>query len=247
MPSPSDTNDEVTLHQKNGNGTIQDYLGEFVYGAIDGSVTTFAVVAGAAGAHLESSIVIILGFANLIADGFAMSVGSYLSAKSEIENFKKHERVEYWEVDNIPDTEKQEIRDIYAAKGFKGQLLEQVVEVITSNKAIWVDVMMKEELEMQKDIRSPFLRGLSTFGAFLLVGLVPLVSYVIDFIVGFPFDLFTTSSVLTALCFIGIGAMKSSVTQSSIFRGISETLILGGLAAIISYFVGSLLEQMILG
>ncbi|MEQ9022461.1 MAG: VIT1/CCC1 transporter family protein, partial [Pseudomonadales bacterium] len=82
---------------------IQAYLGEFVYGGIDGSVTTFAVVAGSAGANLESSIVIILGFANLIADGFAMSVGSYLSTKSEKENYEKHKAIEYWEVDNLPE------------------------------------------------------------------------------------------------------------------------------------------------
>lgn len=80
-----------------------DYIGEFVYGGIDGSVTTFAVVAGAAGANLDSSVVIILGFANLIADGFAMSVGSYLSNKSELERFEKHEQVEYWEVEHLPE------------------------------------------------------------------------------------------------------------------------------------------------
>jgi VIT1/CCC1 family predicted Fe2+/Mn2+ transporter len=97
---------------------FQDYLGEFVYGGIDGSVTTFAVVAGSAGAALNSEVVIILGFANLIADGFAMSVGSYLSTKSEKENYNKHKKIEYWEVDNLPDKEKEEIRDIYRAKGF---------------------------------------------------------------------------------------------------------------------------------
>ncbi|NQZ77823.1 MAG: VIT1/CCC1 transporter family protein, partial [Ekhidna sp.] len=75
---------------------FQEYLGEFVYGAIDGSVTTFAVVAGSAGANLDSAVVIILGFANLIADGFAMSVGSYLSNKSEKESYEKHKAVEYW-------------------------------------------------------------------------------------------------------------------------------------------------------
>ena len=93
---------------------IQDYLGEFVYGGIDGSVTTFAVVAGSAGANLESSIIIILGFANLIADGFAMSVGSYLSTKSEKQNYQKHQAIEYWEVDHLPDAEREEIREIYA-------------------------------------------------------------------------------------------------------------------------------------
>ncbi|HKK88587.1 MAG TPA: VIT1/CCC1 transporter family protein, partial [Saprospiraceae bacterium] len=85
---------EDQLHQQNGLlKSFEGYLGEFVYGGIDGCVTTFAVVAGAVGASLESSVIIILGFANLLADGFAMSVGAFLSAKSQKENFYKHKNI----------------------------------------------------------------------------------------------------------------------------------------------------------
>src|SRR6056300_339085 len=151
---------EDSLHLKKGwFSKWQDYIGEFVYGGIDGSVTTFAVVAGSAGANLDTSVIIILGFANLIADGFAMSVGSYLSNKSEKQNFEKHERIEYWEVDHLPEKEKEEIRDIYRDKGFEGELLEQVVDVITSDKDRWVDVMMKEELNLIKEEKSPLAMG----------------------------------------------------------------------------------------
>ena len=93
----SNGHEEDILHQSKGwFSKWQDYIGEFVYGGIDGSVTTFAVVAGSAGAGLDSSVIIILGFANLLADGFAMSVGSYLSNKSEKENYEKHRQIEYW-------------------------------------------------------------------------------------------------------------------------------------------------------
>ena len=122
----------------------QEYLGEFVYGGIDGCVTTFAVVAGSVGANLDSAVILILGFANLLADGFAMSIGAYLSTKSERDNYEKHKRVEYWEVDNLPEKEREEIREIYQAKGFEGALLEKVVDVITADRDRWVDVMMKE-------------------------------------------------------------------------------------------------------
>lgn len=226
-------------------GGFQDYLGEFVYGGIDGSVTTFAVVAGATGANLESSIVIILGFANLIADGFAMSVGSYLSAKSEKQNYHKHKRVEYWEVDNIPEKEVEEVREIYAAKGFEGQLLERVVETITADKDRWVDVMMKEELEMAEETKSPLAIGAVTFVSFIILGFVPLLVYVMDFLNPMSPDLFVISSVLTAICFLGIGLLKSMVTQTSVLRSVIETLLLGGAAATLSYFVGDLLEQII--
>ncbi|MBT8229160.1 MAG: VIT1/CCC1 transporter family protein, partial [Bacteroidia bacterium] len=94
---------------------IETYLGEFVYGGIDGCVTTFAVVAGAVGAGLDSIIIIILGFANLLADGFAMSIGAYLSAKSESDNFKKYKEKEYWEIENMRESEVEEVREIFTA------------------------------------------------------------------------------------------------------------------------------------
>ena len=238
---------EDSLHLKEGwLSKWDDYIGEFVYGGIDGSVTTFAVVAGSAGAGLDSSVIIILGFANLIADGFAMSVGSYLSNKSEQENYEKHERIEYWEVDHLPEKEREEIREIYAAKGFEGELLEQVVEVITADKDRWVDVMMKEELNMMKEEKSPIAMGAMTFFSFVLIGLVPLIAYIWDYSSDVKADyLFKISITLTSLAFIGIGWLKSYVTQTSTFRSIAETLFLGAAAAVLSYIVGSWLETLL--
>lgn len=237
---------EQRLHGESGwMSRFQDYIGEFIYGGIDGSVTTFAVVAGAAGAQLESSVVIILGFANLIADGFAMSVGSYLSTKSEKQNYEKHKRIEYWEVDNIPDKEREEIREIYEAKGFEGELLEQVVDKITEDKDRWVDTMMKDELGMTEETKSPFKMGLVTFISFVIMGFIPLIVYVIDYTGSFEGDLFTYSSVMTFIIFALIGFAKSYVTSTSKIRGIFETLFLGGSAAVLAYFVGDVLEKMI--
>lgn len=233
-------------NQKGWMAKWQDYIGEFVYGGIDGSVTTFAVVAGSAGANLDSSVIIILGFANLIADGFAMSVGSYLSNKSEKENYEKHERIEYWEVDHLPEKEREEIREIYEAKGFEGELLEQVVDVITADKDRWVDVMMKEELNMTKEDKSPFAMGAMTFISFVVVGLVPLIAYIWDYnSEEASRNLFGVSILLTSLAFIGIGWLKSYVAETSRIRSVLETLFLGSAAAILSYFVGSFLEGLV--
>jgi VIT1/CCC1 family predicted Fe2+/Mn2+ transporter len=223
---------------------FQEYLGEFVYGGIDGSVTTFAVVAGSAGAALNSEVIIILGFANLLADGFAMSVGSYLSTKSEKENYNKHKRIEYWEVDNLPEKEKEEVREIYRAKGFSGELLEQVVDKITEDKDRWVDVMMKEELEMSEETKSPITMGGVTFLSFIFFGFIPLITYVLAY---FDFlekgtDLFLISSILTGAVFILIGYLKALVNQISTVRSVLETLFLGTAAASLSYFVGNILE-----
>ncbi len=239
------TSEEALHGQSSWLNRFQDYIGEFVYGGIDGSVTTFAVVAGAAGAQLDSAIVIILGFANLIADGFAMSVGSYLSTKSEKQKYQKHKNIEYWEVDHLPEKEREEVREIYAAKGFEGELLEQVVEQITADKDRWVDVMMKEELEMAEETKSPIAMGAVTFVSFLILGFIPLIIYVVDYTVGTEADLFVYSSVMTFIIFGLIGYAKSYVTNTSRIRGMFETLFLGGSAALLAYFVGDLLEKII--
>jgi VIT1/CCC1 family predicted Fe2+/Mn2+ transporter len=203
-------------------------------------------VAGSAGAGLDSSVVIILGFANLIADGFSMSVGSYLSNKSELQNYEKHKKIEYWEVEHMPEREKGEIREIYAAKGFEGTLLDQVVEVITADKDRWVDVMMKEELEMIPSAKSPIAMGAVTFVSFLLVGLIPLLAYIYDYFSATALNRqFLISSVLTGFAFVGIGLLKSFVTQTRRWKGILETLFLGASAAVLAYLVGNILEQII--
>ncbi|MDX2287075.1 MAG: VIT1/CCC1 transporter family protein [Bacteroidia bacterium] len=234
---------ESSLHRTS---RFQDYLGEFVYGSIDGSVTTFAVVAGAAGADLPISTVLILGFANLLADGFSMSVGAYLSSRSERDTYEKHRRIEYQEVEDIPEMEREEIRQIYRAKGFEGELLEQVVSVITADKDRWVDVMMKEELEMVPDHKSPLGMAAVTFSAFVTVGLVPLAAYLFNAGGGLPPGrLFAISCVFTSLAFLFIGWLKARVTQTNYLKAIAETLFLGGSAAAVSYVVGDLLEKLL--
>lgn len=224
----------------------KEYIAEFVYGGIDGAITTFAVVAGAEGASLGTTVVIILGLANLIADGFSMSVGNFFSTKADRDSFEKHKQVEYWEIENLREREIDEIREIYAAKGFKGKLLEEVVDVIISDKEVWVDTMMKEELEMVKGDKSPFKTAGATFISFLVIGSVPLISYVFagdDLTVNDP-ELFFYSCVLTGVALAIVGSLKSIVNEKNIFIGIAETMLLGGIAALLAYFVGDVLEKL---
>lgn len=237
---------EANLHSK-GNFLFfnKDYVAEFVYGGIDGAITTFAVVAGASGANLSIAVIIILGVANLLADGFSMSVGNYFSTKAQRDNYDKHKAIEYWEIENLRDVEIQEIREIYEKKGFKGELLEQVVATIISDKDVWVDTMMKEELNMEKDERPPIKTAAVTFMAFAAIGLIPLLSYLISWI--FDLDkthLFLYSCLLTGVGLAIVGYFKSLVTEKNKFISIAETLVLGGIAAGLSYVVGAVLEKM---
>lgn len=219
-----------------------DYIGEFVYGGIDGAITTFAVVAGAAGAGADISWVLIFGFANLVADGFSMSVGNFFSSKAERDNFEKHKAIEYWEIEHKRESEVKEIEDIFKAKGFEGELLDRVVQVITSNNKVWVDTMMKEELEMIKDHRKPVNTAFATFIAFVVVGLIPLSSYLLALWVDMERHwLFPISCFATGFAMMIIGYLKGKVTQANSFKSIVETVLLGGLAAFLAYFVGELL------
>jgi vacuolar iron transporter family protein len=237
--------EENKLHHLTWLSRYEKYLGPFVYGGIDGSVTTFAVVAGSVGAGLNSSVIIVLGLANLLADGFSMSIGAYLSAKSQRSYYHRQKAIEYWEVDNLPDKEREEIRDIYREKGFEGETLERIVEVITADRDRWVNVMMKEELGMTLEETSPATIGFVTYISFILIGFIPLLVYVLDYILPMGQDLFLISSLLTGLCFIIIGTLKSYITQSSILRGVTETLLLGIIAAFVAYYVGYWLEGLI--
>lgn len=222
------------------------YLPEFIYGGMDGSVTTFAVVAGATGANFHPNVIIILGLANLLADGLSMSIGSYLSSKSEMNNYQKLKNIEYWSVDNKPEEETGEIRKIYQQKGFKGEMLEEIVKVITSSRHLWVEEMMKDELKMMESPKAPINKGLATYFSFIAVGLIPLLVYVVDlFLSDTKLPLFLISSVLTFCAFIFIGYLKAHLNHLSKIKGVAETLFLGGIAALVSYMAGTILENLI--
>ena len=224
----------------------QTYLGEFVYGGIDGSVTTFAVVAGSVGAGLDSAVIIILGFANLLADGFSMSIGAYLSSKSESANFEKYRKRKQKAISDHPLEEIQKLKEIYKEKGLEDTQLEHLSEIMMAQPQLWLNTMMQEEYAMQEDTKSPFRVGLATYLSFIFIGLIPLLIYVWDYMWEFPASEFLWASILTGIGFIIIGYLKSYVTESSPFKGILETLGLGLIAAAVAYFVGDLLEKIIM-
>ena len=157
---------------------------DFVYGGTDGVVTTFAIVTGAFGASLPVSVILILGFANLFADGFSMSIGNYLSARTHKEIIEKERRKEEWSIDNLTEEEREEIREIYRNKGFKDELLEDLVKVITSKRKVWVDTMMREEIGSIDDKKNPRDTAITTFVAFNVLGLIPLIPFIIIYAIG---------------------------------------------------------------
>ncbi len=219
------------------------YISDFIYGAIDGAVTTFAIVAASVGAGLSSGIIIVLGLANLLADGFSMAASNYLGTKADQQLFEKTKAEEHEEIDIHPEGEIEEIRQIFAGQGFEGENLEHIVEVITNDRELWVKTMMREEHGLEEGGPEAMPAAKATFIAFLVVGAVPLLPYFLGIFVEVPWQ-FTVSCVLTGLAFLMVGWIKGRIVGVDRVRSALETFAIGGLAAGVAYLVGVLLSGM---
>jgi vacuolar iron transporter family protein len=216
------------------------YLRDWVYGGIDGAVTTFAIVAGVVGAELSNGVVLILGIANLVADGFSMTASNYSGTKTEHEEHDQLRAIEERHIDVVPEGEREEIRQIFLGKGFRGPDLERAVDVITANRERWVDTMLAEEYGLPKAVRSPLKAGASTFAAFVLCGAVPL----LPFAFASP-AAFQLSIAMTALVFFLIGSTKSRWSPVSWWRSGAETLAIGLGAAALAFLIGHGLKTLV--
>lgn len=229
-------------------GPRESYLRDFVYGAIDGAVTTFAVVAGVAGAQLSAGIVVILGLANLVGDGFSMAVSNFLGTRAENERKQRLRRIEEEHIAHHPEGEKEEIRQIFAAKGFDGEDLEKAVQIITSDVSRWVDTMLTDEWGVPLHGSNPLRAALATFTAFVIVGALPLLVFVYQLMsapearLGKPF---LWSSIITGTAFFIVGALKGRFLGQRWWLAGLETLLMGGMAAALAYAMGALLKGLV--
>jgi VIT1/CCC1 family predicted Fe2+/Mn2+ transporter len=218
------------------------YLGDGVLGAIDGSVTTFAVVSGVMGAGLPQLVIVIMGFANLLADGFSMAVSNYQRSSSDREQVAQFRRTEEKHIDLIPEGEREEVRQIFARKGFEGAILEEIVSVITKDRQRWIDTMLTEELGVQLETPAPIKAAATTFISFALAGLVPLVPFLLGLSVPGQ-KLFLASSCATLTSFFVIGLLKGRVLDRPLFKSGLETLLVGFAASSLAFVVGNWLKD----
>ncbi len=221
-------------------GASSLYLRDWVYGGIDGTVTTFAVVAGAIGADLPARVVIILGAANLLADGFSMAAANYSGALAEADNIERLRRMEERHIDKIPEGEREEIRQIFSAKGFQGKTLDNIVAQIRSDRKMWIDTMLLEEHGVFVTNHSPLIAGLYTFIAFVLCGIIPILPYILGYSAGMEIATF-----LSCCVFFAIGSLKSKWSHESWYFSGFKTQLIGLAAAGLAYGIGYWLKQIV--
>ncbi len=221
-------------------GPSVSYLPDAVLGAIDGTVTTFAVVAGAVGANLSTRVVLILGAANLLADGFSMAASNFVASRSEIEQASQLRAQEERHIKRHPDGEVEEVRQIYRNKGYRGEALQVITRLITSRRRVWVETMLAEEYGLSLAGRSSLIAAVATFLAFITAGSVPL----LPFIVKAP-DAAAVATVGTGFVFFTIGSIKSYWSMRTWWRSGLETFVIGMGAALVAYFVGALVDGLV--
>ena len=215
-------------------------LRDLMLGLNDGLVASFAVTSGVAGAFASSRIVMMAGLAEMLGGAVSMGLAAFISARSQIEFYRSEIERERDEIRRWPEREREEIRTIYRAKGFGGELLERIVAHITADPERWSDVMMREELGMAVESFDQPLRSALTVGlAYLAGATVPVLSYL--FVPAHPG--LTISAVATVATLFAVGAGKTTITARSWWRSGLESMAIGIAAAAVTYAAGSFFGQ----
>jgi VIT1/CCC1 family predicted Fe2+/Mn2+ transporter len=213
------------------------YLRDAVYGGLDGTVTTFAIIAGATGANLSSTVIIVLGLANLFADGFSMAVGSYMGEHSKLQFFLKEKSDVQAEIEKNSQKLSKELKNIYQKKGMTEKNLTKFIGLITKSPIVWLDeILMHRGITYKKT--NPFLSGLVTFLAFVIIGFVPIMPVIFWPTMSFFQILFLVAGVLFT-----VGSLRSKVTSVNWLRGGLEIMMAGVIASLIAFGVGEFLSQ----
>jgi len=219
-------------------GISRSNIRDFILGFQDGVVNTLGLVLGVASAVQSSKIVLISGLVTTFAESISMAAVAYTSTKAAHEFYESQLQREKQEIREIPHMEVQEIRDIYYKKGFRGNQLESIVKKITSNKKLWLDTMMAEELRLfpedyEKPFKSAFVVGVSA----IIGSLIPVVPFLM-----LPVKLgMVYALLLSVISLFAVGVAKSKITIGYWAKSGIEMAVVGTLAALVGYLVGSLL------
>ncbi|WP_407542682.1 VIT1/CCC1 transporter family protein (plasmid) [Deinococcus radiomollis] len=229
----------VTSH-KETHFTGSEMVRDIVIGMSDGLTVPFALAAGLSGAVASGHVVLIAGIAEMAAGSIAMGLGGYLAARSEHESYVSERAREEREIDEKRDAEVGEVRDVFQKYGLSGDALEAATTAIISNRATWVDFMMKEELGLEEPDPKRALRSALTIGlAYIAGGIIPLTPYALNLTLNRALLL---SVVLTLIALFVFGALKGRFTGSSVLKSAVQTMFVGAAASGAAFLIARLVS-----
>lgn len=215
--------------------TAPDLVKDIVIGMADGLTVPFALAAGLSGAVNSNDIIITAGVAEIVAGAIAMGLGGYLAGRTDVEHYDSELKREYAEVERVPETEKQEVRDMLAEYGISPALQHEVAEELSRDTKQWVDFMMKFELNMEKPDALRARKSAFNIGASYIVGgIVPLIGY---FITDTPEKGLIISSIVTVSFLFIFGYVKTKLTSNNPLWGAVKTMLIGILAASAAFLI----------
>ncbi len=226
------------IEQRIAGSNDRSLLRDFVYGSIDGTVTTFAIISGVAGAGLPQNVIIVLGLANVLADGFSMATSNYLGTRSEQFNHRRIRANEQRHISEFPQGEKAELKYILSRHGLKGADLINTTEIITRHESLWINLMLSDEYGLPPGEPKPFAAALATFVAFVVCGGAALMPFL-----GGSETPYILSCLIAAMTFFTVGALKARWTAESWFTSALQTTLLGGIAAVIAFSAGNVVTR----
>jgi VIT1/CCC1 family predicted Fe2+/Mn2+ transporter len=214
---------------------------DIVIGMSDGLTVPFALAAGLSGAVSQTHIIVIAGLAEIAAGSIAMGLGGYLAGRTEVDHYNAEQKREEWEVDHLPEKEKEEVRVIFAEMGMSPETQRTVVEEMSKDKEKWVEFMMRYELGLEKPDAKRARKSAFNIGASYIVGgLVPLSPY---FFVDSPAEGLKYSSAITVLCLFIFGYFKARITGQNAWAGAVRVTLIGSTAAAAAFFIARLLNH----
>jgi len=219
------------------------FITDIVIGMADGLTVPFALAAGLSGAVQSNTVVITAGIAEIVAGSIAMGLGGYLAGKTAQEHFQSELKREYDEVENLPEKEKEEIRDVFAQYGLNETTQNIIADELAKDKDKWVDFMMKYELGMEKPVANRARKSAATIGiSYIIGGLIPLSAY---FFTRIPFDGLLISALLTIICLFLFGYFKSKVTGQPPLKGALKVTLIGITAAAAAFLVAKTFNNLV--
>ena len=214
-------------------------LADIILGGQDGLVNVLGVILGIAAATSDPRIVLVAGLAATFAESISMGAVAYTSTLAEADFYESERAREYRHIQEVPKLEREEVRQLYQDKGFQGELLDRIVDTITTNKDVWVAVMMAEEHQLMPTDRKQALSAALLVGFSAIVGsLIPLAPFVLLPIV----PSMVASVAVTALVLFAVGVYKARMTVGHPGKSGLEMAVIGTVSALVGYAVGALLK-----